>query len=124
MTKLRLLTTASANAPSTVDTVARVRAILSSVELDCACRTKLDHALRRFADLEQQRHRRQLIADARAQAIRIKSLLELLRDLDEITISEPDGSVFAEITCLFDDIAEAANAGAKSMRSVEKHRGL
>ncbi len=79
----------------------------------------LDHALRRFADLEQQRHRRQLIADARAQAIRIKSLLEFLRDLDEITISEPDGSVFAEITCLFDDIAEAANAGAKSMRSVE-----
>lgn len=118
MTELRLVNTASANAPSTVDMVARVSAILSSVELDCACRSKLDHVLRRFADLEQQRRGRQLIADARAQAIRITSLLEYLRELDEIATSEPDVSVFAEIACLFDDISEAANTGAKSIRQI------
>ena len=98
------------------DMLARVCAVLATVELDCVCRAKLDGALERFAKLEQKRELKQFIAHARNQAMRIAGLLDFLRELDDIAASEPDLSVFAEIACLFDDVAEAAQVGSLDMR--------
>jgi hypothetical protein len=104
------------------DMVSRVRAVLSTLELDCACRAKIDGALERFAGLEQQRERRRLIAEGREQVARIGGLLDFLHELDGLMASETDLSVFAEIACLFDDVAEAARAGARAMRAASPTR--
>jgi hypothetical protein len=94
----------------------RVRNIISTVELDCRCRDKLDQALQRFADLELRRDLIGLIADGRRQSQRIAALLDLLRELDEIQAEESDRSIFEELALLFDAIAAAAAEGAGDMR--------
>ena len=66
----------------------RVRAVLGTLELDCRCRGKLDEALERFEALESRRQLRALILDARHQAERIAALLELVSELDTVTIDE------------------------------------
>jgi hypothetical protein len=99
MTGLRVVTNVSMYPSSTVVTLERVRAVFSDVDLECDCRSKLDNALERFAEFEQKRHRRQLIVDARAQATRINGLLDLLRELDEIAVSETDITVFSSPAC-------------------------
>lgn len=96
--------------------LSRVRAVLGTVELDCACRDRLDDALRRFEALELRRGRRDLIADARAQCDRVAGLLDLLKELDEIEIEATDRGVFEELALLFDTIAAAGLRGAEDMR--------
>lgn len=93
----------------------RVRAVLGTLELDCRCRGKLDDALERFEALESRRQLRALILDARHQAERIAALLELVSELDTVTIDEADLSVFDEIALLFADIGLAAACGAEDM---------
>jgi hypothetical protein len=101
---------------SGIELLARVRAVLGTVDLDCACREKLDDALRRFEALEQRRGMRDLIADARAQCERVAALLDLLKELDEIQAEDTDLGVFDELALLFETIAAAAARGADDMR--------
>jgi len=101
---------------SGIELLARVRAVLGTVDLDCACREKLDDALRRFAALEQRRGMRDLIADARAQCERVAALLDLLKELDEIEAEDADLGVFDELALLFETIAAAGMRGAEDMR--------
>ena len=103
--------------PRASDLLERIRTIVGALDLDCACRGKLDAALERFASLETRRAARALILDARHQAERIAALLELVRELDTITTDETDLSAFEEIALLFDDIKLAAERGAADMVS-------
>lgn len=97
--------------------IERIRAVIRTVDLDCECREKLDLALHHFEVLEQRRNLRILIQDARRQAEQIASMLDLLRELDEIRADESDNTVFEELALLFDAIAAAAAAGARDMRN-------
>ncbi|QFU14831.1 hypothetical protein [Microvirga thermotolerans] len=99
--------------------LARVRAVLETLDLDCRCRDKLGAALERFEILEARRQLRGLILDARHQAERIAALLELVGELDTLTAEETDLSVFAEIARLFEDIRDAAARGAADMITAE-----
>jgi hypothetical protein len=93
----------------------RVRAVVGALDLDCRCRGKVDAALERFESLETRRQLRGLILDARHQAERIAALLELVGELDTVTMDETDLSVFEEIALLFEDIRAAAARGAEDM---------
>jgi hypothetical protein len=93
----------------------RVRAVVGALDLDCRCRGKVDAALERFESLETRRQLRGLILDARHQAKRIAALLELVGELDTVTMDETDLSVFEEIALLFEDIRAAAARGAEDM---------
>ena len=95
--------------------LARVRAVMDTLDLDCRCRGKVDAALERFETLETRRQLRGLILDARHQAERIAALLELVGEIDTIGTEETDVSVFKEIACLFEDIKTAAARGAEDM---------
>jgi len=93
----------------------RIRAVVGTLDLDCRCRGKIDEALARFESLETRRQLRGLILDARHQADRIAALLELVGELDTISMDETDLSVFEEIALLFEDIKAAAARGAEDM---------
>lgn len=94
----------------------RVRVVLSGLTLDCACRAEVDGALARFADLERRRERRRRLDEAHEQLARIEGIAALLHELDGIAAAEPDGTVFTELACLFDDVAAAAAKGSAAMR--------
>jgi hypothetical protein len=79
----------------------RVRALVSTLDLDCECRKKLDTALQRFEALENRREIRRLLLDARQQADRISALLDFAGELDTIMTEEQDITVFDEIAVLF-----------------------
>lgn len=96
----------------------RLAAVIRDVELDCACRARLDEALARFAALEGMRTARAHLSDARRQRERIEAILAFLKDLDELVATEADRSVFAEIALLFDDIAAAAAEGSRALRAL------
>jgi hypothetical protein len=112
----------AAGEPARATVVHRVRGIVASLDLDCECRAKLDGALQRFESLEDRRQLRRLILDGRHQVERIAALLDLARELDEITADEPDLSVFEEIALLFEGMREAASLGANGMRAVRQVR--
>jgi hypothetical protein len=96
--------------------VGRLANLLSGVDLDCACRAKLDDALARFANLERIRERRQLLSDARQQVARINALLDFLKEVDDLGLNEADRTVFDEVAQLFEDVASAARQGAADAR--------
>ncbi|HEX5957368.1 MAG TPA: hypothetical protein VFY92_01765 [Hyphomicrobiaceae bacterium] len=96
--------------------VSRLRDDLSTVEIDCACRTTLDSALARFSAIERRRRLSTAIEDARRHRDWIAAQLAFLAELDDITDRESDGSVFEEMAVLFDDIVAAARAAAQSIR--------
>jgi hypothetical protein len=48
----------------------------------------------------------------------ITALLELLADLEDVSWSEGDRSVFHELAHLFDDVAEQARRGAEALRGI------
>jgi hypothetical protein len=68
--------------------------------------------------LERRRVVRRNLADARAQRDRIEAFLVFLEELDELESTEPDQSVYKEMSLLFDDIASAAEQGAELMRQL------
>jgi hypothetical protein len=72
--------------------------------------------------LEDRRQLRRLVFDARHQTERIAALLDLARELDELTTDEPDLSVFEEIALLFEDMREAAALGAGDMSAARQVR--
>lgn len=98
--------------------VTRIRSLIATAALDCDCRQKVGDALQRFVDQEQQRIDRRHLLEARQHRAAITALLELLTDLDDVSWSEGDRSVFHELAHLFDDVAEQARRGAEALRSI------
>jgi len=102
-----------AHATETTNLVLRLQRVLLAVDLDCACRARLEGALNRFTSLERRRQNRTALATAREQKDQIIARLAFLAELDEITERESDQTVFEEMALLFDEIgASAANAAA------------
>jgi hypothetical protein len=101
----------------TTDLVARLRRVLTGIDLDCSCRATLDGALERFTSLEYRRQMRRAIAEAREQRDQIVARLAFLAEIDEITEQEADRSVFAEVGLLFDEIGVAAAEAARVIRA-------
>ena len=104
--------------PREAAVVRRIRTVIDSVELDCECRARLDDALARFSALEQQRTMRQHLVLARQHRERIKAILDFLQEVDDLMISEPDHSVYAELALLFEEVASIATEGASAMHSL------
>jgi len=98
--------------------VRRLTTLMREVQLDCECHSRLDEALVRFAALEEQREACEHLASARRQRERIDAVLFFLQDLDDLTVTEGDRSVYLDIALLFDDIATTARAGAFAMRQL------
>lgn len=107
-----------AYSPKTSDLVSRLRRILSAAELDCACHVTIEGALNRFTALERRRQMRKALAAAREQKDQIIARLAFLAEVDEITESNPDRALFAEVAALFDEIGAAAAEAAKAIRSI------
>jgi hypothetical protein len=102
----------------------RVRTLVSTLDLDCECRKKLDTAPQRFEALENRREIRRLLLDARQQADRISALLDFAGELDTITTEEQDITVFDEIVLLFEEMKNAAACGAEDMARIREHRAM
>lgn len=107
------------NAGESSAVVHRLRRVLSSVHLDCECRTTLDGALERFSDLEFRRRFRSVLRQARRQRDWIAAQLYFLAELDEINGREDDPSVFEEMATLFDEIRMSAANAAQAMREAQ-----
>lgn len=111
--------TKTVKSPRHVDLSLRLHRVLSSAELDCECRTKLDQALDRFSVLENRRQLRNGLREARHRRNLIADQLSYLADIDEITENESDLSVFKEMALLFDEIADQADQAADVLREIE-----
>ncbi|ODT72520.1 MAG: hypothetical protein ABS75_03440 [Pelagibacterium sp. SCN 63-23] len=99
--------------------VGRIRGIIGSVALDCDCRQRVNEALQRFVELEQQRETRRHLLSSRQHRAAIAALVDLLAELEEISWREADRTVFAELAHVFDDIAQHALRGAEDLRSMD-----
>ncbi|MCZ8375833.1 MAG: hypothetical protein O9342_10680 [Beijerinckiaceae bacterium] len=92
--------------------------ILAGIKFDCACREQLDTALARYSKFSDLRRRKLALSGARERALRISGLLDLLKDLDDLPVSEPDHSVFHEMADLFRDVVVAASEAEMLLRSI------
>lgn len=92
--------------------------ILAGINFDCACREQLDTALERYSKFSDLRHRKLALSGARERALRISGLLDLLKDLDDLPVSEPDISVFNDMANLFRDMVVAASEAEMLLRSI------
>lgn len=99
----------------TVDGLIR---ILAGIKFDCDCREQLDTALARYSKFSDLRRRKLALSGARERALRLSGLLDLLKDLDDLPVSEPDHSVFNEMADLFRDAATAASEAETLLRSI------
>lgn len=99
--------------------IGRLRHVLLPADLDCRCRETLAGALERFSQLEQRRLSRRRLAGARDHKDRIVALLSFLSELDQVTETETDRTVFDEMALLFVEIARSAEAAAEALRAVE-----
>lgn len=100
--------------------VARIRNVIGTVALDCDCRQRVNDALFRFVEQEQQRHDRRSLQDARQSRASIAALVELLGELEDVSWREDDRSVFPELACIFEDIKRLAEAGSAALRMVSQ----
>lgn len=98
--------------------IGRLRRVLLPEQLDCSCRETLAGALARFDALEHRREARRALADARDQKGRIVALLAFLSDLDSLSETESDRSVFEEMALLFVEIGRSAETGAAALREL------
>jgi len=100
--------------------VNRIRGIIGTVALDCDCRQRVNDALQRFIEMEQQRETRRHLLSSRQHRAAIAALVDLLAELEDISWREADRTVFAELAHLFEDIAGHALRGAEDLRLMEK----
>jgi hypothetical protein len=96
----------------TLDLIARLQVVLTRADLACGCRELLTGALERFTDLETRRLSRRSLVRARDHKDRIAAILALFSELNQLTESEPDRTVFVEMALLFDEIGHSAAAAA------------
>lgn len=99
--------------------ISRIRGIIGTVALDCDCRQRVNDALQRFVEMEQQRETRRHLLSSRQHRAAIAALVDLLAELEEISWREADRTVFAELAHLFEDIAQHALRGAEDLRSMD-----
>lgn len=92
--------------------IARISNVLTEIDLNCECRSRVRDAIARFETLEDNRQAHHALAQARNHRHRIGALLALLADLDEIGWNEADSSIYLELSDLFEDITTAAREGA------------
>jgi hypothetical protein len=111
--------TSTVEMPAYADAAIRLRRTLSTIELDCQCRTKLDDALDRFSALEGRRQLRSGLREARHRRVMIADQVSFLDDIDEITEDETDLTVFEEMALLFDEVANQAVKAAQALRQIE-----
>jgi hypothetical protein len=97
----------------------RMRSVLTGANMDGHCLEMLRSAFDRFLDLETRRLSKRLLNGVRDQKQRIAALLNLLSDLDQITETETDHTVFVEMALLFEEISRTAAAAAASLREVD-----
>lgn len=102
-----------------LDLARRMRSVLTGANMDGQCLEMLRSAFDRFLDLETRRMSRRLLTGVRDQKQRIAALLGLLSDLDQITETETDHTVFVEMALLFEEISRTATAAAASLREVD-----
>jgi hypothetical protein len=98
--------------------VRRIRTVIMNTALDCDCRDRVENALRRFEALEHLRDQKRFLDDARQQRRTIETILDLLREIDELGFQDMDEGVLAEAALLFDDIVTAATAGSQSIKLI------
>lgn len=98
--------------------VHRIRTVIMNTAIDCDCRDRVESALQRFETLEHLRDQKRLIEDARHQRRTIAAILELLREIDELSFQDMDESVLSEAALLFEDIAAAANIASHSLKLI------
>lgn len=96
--------------------------ILADIEFDCDCRKRLDAALARYSKFSDFRRRKLALSGARERALRISGLLDLLKELEDLPLAEPDHSVFDEMADLFRDAATAASEAESLLRSIAGDR--
>jgi hypothetical protein len=104
----------------TLDLIARLQVVLTRADLACGCRELLTGALERFTDLETRRLSRRSLVRARDHKDRIAAILALLSELNQLTESEPDRTVFVEMALLFDEIGHSAAAAAAALRDIDQ----
>jgi hypothetical protein len=104
----------------TLDLIARLQVVLTRADLACGCRELLTGALERFTDLETRRLSRRSLVRARDHKDRISAILALLSELNQLTESEPDRTVFVEMALLFDEIGHSAAAAAAALREIDQ----
>ena len=102
--------------PDADDLVSRLRRVISTVDLNCHCPTRLEAALDRFTALEHRREARKALLAARGHRDQIIARLTFLAEIDELTEQEPDITVFTETAALFEEIAGAAADAARAVR--------
>lgn len=98
--------------------VERIRSIIGTVALDCDCTQRVNDALGRFVEMEQQRELRRHLLSSRHHRAAIVALIDLLAELDDISWVEADRGVFVEFAHLFEDISEHALNGAADLRQI------
>ncbi|MBO6716697.1 MAG: hypothetical protein JJ913_01935 [Rhizobiaceae bacterium] len=94
--------------------VTRVRRGLAEAGLDCECRETADAILERIGKDGDRATRDAALGDARKMRDAILIVSALLGELDELTVDEPDKSVFYELAALFGDLSDFAARGAES----------
>jgi hypothetical protein len=102
--------------PAADSFVEEVKASLASIAPDCPCRERVEQALDRISHMRQRHQRAAALREARESRNSIVCLLELLAEIEELTVAEPDLSAFDEAAALFEDVAAAATAGAQAVR--------
>ncbi len=100
--------------------IARISNVLTEIDLNCECRSRVRDAIARFETLEDTRQAHHALAQARNHRHRIGALMALLADLDEIGWNEADSSIYLELSDLFEDIATAAREGAAATRQLHR----
>ena len=109
---------AEAATSSASQLIGRLRRVLRPEELDCDCREMLNGALARFDEQERRRETRRRLAAAREHKERIASILHFLSELDALTESESDRTVFEEFALLFVEITRSADAAVSALRGL------
>jgi hypothetical protein len=102
-----------------LDLARRMRSVLNGANMDGHCLEMLRSAFDRFLDLETRRMSKRLLTGVRDQKQRVTALLGLLSDLEQITETETDHTVFVEMALLFEEISRTATAAAASLREVD-----
>jgi hypothetical protein len=102
-----------------LDLARRMRSVLNGANMDGHCLEMLRSAFDRFLELETRRMSKRLLIGVRDQKQRIAALLGLLSDLDQITETEPDHTVYVEMALLFEEIGRTATNAAASLREVD-----
>ncbi len=96
--------------------IGQIRRGLAEAPLDCGSHHIADAVLDRIHADEELTHRVGGLADARRMRDAILMVVALLGEIDDLTIDEPDRTVFVELADLFRDIADFAEFGTASVR--------